>query len=485
MVKLNEIIEQNEVVKFIGEEVSVVKGLAFDSRKVEPGFVFIAVKGTQTDGHNYIEIAIGKGATVIVCENLPQVISKKVAWVQVKDSACILGKMASAFYGNPSSKLRLVGVTGTNGKTTTATLLYRLAQDLGHKAGLISTIVYIIDNEQVKASHTTPDPIQLNWLMNEMVKKGCSYCFMEVSSHAIDQKRISGLDFDGAVFTNITHDHLDYHKTFSEYIRVKKKFFDDLKPGAFALSNIDDKNGNVMLQNSIATRRTYSLSTMADFMGKLLEKHFDGNLIQINEREVWTHFVGRFNAYNLLAVYGASFLLGFKPDEILLSISKMMPVDGRFEVFRSVEGIYAVVDYAHTPDALSNVLSTIEEVRTPNEQVICVVGAGGDRDKTKRPKMASIACKYGDKIILTSDNPRTENPLQILADMEMGVEAVDKKKVVTIPDRREAIKTAKLLAAPGDIILIAGKGHEDYQEINGVKYHFDDREEVKILFGIT
>ncbi|MBN1926101.1 MAG: UDP-N-acetylmuramoyl-L-alanyl-D-glutamate--2,6-diaminopimelate ligase [Prolixibacteraceae bacterium] len=485
MIKLNEIIKQEGTVKFFGDEACMIQGLAFDSRKVESGFAFIAVKGTQTDGHSFIESAIKSGATAIVCENLPETLSEDITWIQVKDSAQALGEIASAFYGNPSSKLRLIGVTGTNGKTTTATLLYRLVQDMGHKAGLISTIVYMLDNDQVKASHTTPDPIQLNWLMNEMVKKGCTYCFMEVSSHAIDQKRISGLDFDGAIFTNITHDHLDYHKTFSAYINTKKKFFDNLKTGAFALSNIDDKNGNVMLQNSVATRRTYSLFTMADFMAKILEKHFDGTLLQINEREVWTHFVGRFNAYNLLAVYGASFLLGFKPDEILLSISKLKPVDGRFEVFRSVEGIYAVVDYAHTPDALSNVLSTIEEVRTRGDQVICVVGAGGDRDKTKRPKMASIACRFSDKVILTSDNPRTEDPLQILADMEKGLDAMEKKKVVTIPDRREAIKTAKLLASSGDIILIAGKGHEDYQEINGVKYHFDDREVVKLIFGIT
>ncbi|MCF8358552.1 MAG: UDP-N-acetylmuramoyl-L-alanyl-D-glutamate--2,6-diaminopimelate ligase [Prolixibacteraceae bacterium] len=485
MIKLSEIVEKEEVVKVIGTEDCSISGLAFDSREVEPGFAFIAVKGTQTNGHKYIDNAINKGAIAVVCETLPKNIYPEITWVQVNDSAKILGIMASKFYGEPSAKMRLIGVTGTNGKTTIATLLFRLARELGHKAGLISTIVYRIDNKSKPASHTTPDPIQLNSLMQKMVHKGCSYCFMEVSSHALDQKRIAGLDFDGAVFTNISHDHLDYHKTFDNYIKTKKKFFDELKSGAFALSNIDDKNGNIMLQNSVATRRTYSLYTMADFMGKMLEKHFDGTLLQINGREVWTHFVGRFNVYNLLAVYGAAFLLGFKPDEILLAISKMKPVDGRFEVFRSIEGIYAVVDYAHTPDALSNVLSTIDEVRTPDEQLICVVGAGGDRDKTKRPKMASIACRFCNKIILTSDNPRTEDPLQILADMEKGIDKHNAKKVVTIPDRREAIKTAKLLASPGDIIVIAGKGHEDYQEINGVKYHFDDREEVKILFGIT
>ncbi|HPS12812.1 MAG TPA: UDP-N-acetylmuramoyl-L-alanyl-D-glutamate--2,6-diaminopimelate ligase, partial [Prolixibacteraceae bacterium] len=459
-------------------------GLAFDSRKVEPGFIFFAIKGVSNDGHQFIDVAVSKGATVVVCEVMPEPVPVGVTFVLVANSMVALGKMASKFYGEPSKKMKLVGITGTNGKTTTVTLLYRLMNALGHKAGLISTIRYMVFDEELPASHTTPDQLQLNQLMGKMVDAGCDYCFMEVSSHSIDQNRIAGLDFDGAIFSNITHDHLDYHKTFDAYIKAKKKFFDELKPEAFAITNVDDKNGNVMLQNTKAKKITYSLRGMADHKCKILESHFDGTLIMIDGAELWTHFVGKFNAYNLLAVYSAALSLGFEKEDILKELSNMQPVDGRFEVIRSSTGIYAIVDYAHTPDALKNVLSTINDVRSGNVKLICVVGAGGDRDKTKRPEMAAIACELSDKIILTSDNPRTEDPLQILKDMEAGVNVVNRKKVLTISDRREAIKTASMLALPGDIILIAGKGHEPYQEIMGVKYHFDDREEVKKIFEI-
>jgi UDP-N-acetylmuramoyl-L-alanyl-D-glutamate--2,6-diaminopimelate ligase len=484
MISLKEMIDYNDLLKIQGSQDPEVAGLAFDSRKVEPGFVFFAISGTHNDGHQYIDVAVSKGAVAIVCEVLPVLISEGITYLQVKNSSEALGKMASNFYGQPSQKLKLVGITGTNGKTTTVTLLYRLVLSLGYKAGLISTISYRINSEELPASHTTPDQLQLNQLMKKMVDEGCEYCFMEVSSHAIDQNRIAGLDFDGAIFSNITHDHLDYHKTFDAYIKAKKQFFDGLKPQAFAISNVDDKNGMVMFQNTKAKKITYSLRGMADHKCKILESHFDGTLLLIDEQEVWTHFVGRFNAYNLLAVYSAALALGFEKEDILKALSNMQPVDGRFEVIRSIEGTYAIVDYAHTPDALKNVLTTIDEIRSGKVQLICVVGAGGDRDKTKRPEMAAIACKISDKVILTSDNPRTEDPLQILKDMEAGIDNKSKNKVLTIADRREAIKTAAMLALPGDIILIAGKGHEPYQDIMGVKYHFDDREEVKKIFGI-
>ncbi|HPR62447.1 MAG TPA: UDP-N-acetylmuramoyl-L-alanyl-D-glutamate--2,6-diaminopimelate ligase, partial [Prolixibacteraceae bacterium] len=373
----------------------------------------------------------------------------------VPDTAQALGIMAANFYENPSRKLKLVGITGTNGKTTTVSLLHRMMLNLGHKAGLISTINYQINDQVYNSTHTTPDQLQLNKLMHQMVEAGCEYCFMEVSSHAIDQQRIAGLDFDVAMFSNITHDHLDYHQTFSAYIHAKKRFFDQLKPEAVALTNIDDKNGMVMLQNTKASKRTYSLQTLADFKAKIIEAHFDGTLMNINGNEVWTHFVGRFNAYNLLAVYAAAVLLGFNADDVLVQLSVLKPVSGRFEIIRSTLGAYAVVDYAHTPDALENVLTAIDNMRTKNEQLICVVGAGGDRDKTKRPKMAAIACRFSSKVILTSDNPRTENPADILADMEAGVDALSRKNTLVIENRREAIKTAALLAQPGDIILIA------------------------------
>ncbi len=484
MKQLKDILERIEGFVLTGTSEKEVVGLAFDSRKVESNFVFFALPGTVVDGHQFISNAIEKGATVVVCETMPEEINKDMTYVLVENSALVLGQMASAFYDYPSENLKLVGVTGTNGKTTIATLLYDSFLKLGFRVGLISTITYKINEQSFHSSHTTPDQIQLNQLMAEMVTAGCDYCFMEVSSHAIHQNRIAGLDFDGGIFTNITHDHLDYHKTFAEYIKAKKLFFDGLKPEAFAITNLDDKNGLVMLQNTLAQKHGYSLKRVADFKGKILESHFDGTLLDINQNEVWTHFIGDFNAYNLLAVYGAIVSLGITAEETLVVLSNLKPVDGRFEVIRSFDGKYAIVDYAHTPDALENVLKTIDGLRTRNEQVICIVGAGGDRDKTKRPEMVEIACKYGDKIILTSDNPRTEDPVQILKDMEAGVDAVSAKKTITIVDRREAIKTAAMLANPSDIILIAGKGHEDYQEVNGVKHHFDDREEVAKAFGI-
>lgn len=484
MIKLIDLLRVVNAIEVIGNLTGKVVGLAFDSRKVTEGFLFFAIPGAHINGHRFIGTSIQQGASAIVCENLPDETTEGVTYIVVENAAKALGLMASAFYGEPSKKMKLVGVTGTNGKTTIASLLHRMAMNMGFNAGLLSTISYKINNEELPASHTTPDQLQLNELMHQMVIAGCEYCFMEVSSHALDQHRIEGLDFDGAIFTNITHDHLDYHKTFDAYIKAKKLFFDGLKPEAFALTNIDDKNGMVMLQNSKAQKLTYSMRTLADFKNKVLESHFDGTLMNINNKEVWTHFVGKFNAYNLVSVYGASVALGFDAEEVLVELSKLKPVAGRFEVISSTIGKYAIVDYAHTPDALENVLSTIDEMRTKNEQLICVVGAGGDRDKTKRPEMAAIACKYSDKVILTSDNPRTEDPQSILIDMEAGVDVAHRKNTITIPDRREAIKTAVLLAQPADIILIAGKGHEDYQEINGVKYHFDDREEVKKAFGI-
>ncbi|HKM93510.1 MAG TPA: UDP-N-acetylmuramoyl-L-alanyl-D-glutamate--2,6-diaminopimelate ligase [Prolixibacteraceae bacterium] len=482
--KLSELLNEVSTVKVEGSLALEAKSLEFDSRKVAKGSVFFAVKGTLTDGHNYISKALELGAVAVVCEILPSEISSAVTYVQVIDSAKTLGLAASAFYGYPSQKMKLVGITGTNGKTTTVSLLHQMALSLGHNAGLISTINYKINNKEYSSSRTTPDQLQLNRLMSEMVEAGCKYCFMEVSSHAIDQQRIAGLDFDVAIFSNITHDHLDYHETFGAYIKAKKQFFDFLKPEAFALTNIDDKNGRVMLQNTKANCRNYSLRAMADFKAKIIESHFDGTLLNIDGNEVWTHFVGKFNAYNLLAVYGAAILAGFEKDDVLVELSKLKPVSGRFEIIRSGLGVYAVVDYAHTPDALENVLSTIDEMRDRNDQLICVAGAGGDRDKTKRPEMAAIACKYSSKVILTSDNPRTENPTSILDDMYAGVDTLHQKNTLVIENRHEAIKTAVMLAHPGDIILIAGKGHEDYQEINGVKHHFDDKEEVKKAFGL-
>ncbi len=460
-----------------------IRQIQFDSRKVEAGDLFVAVKGSHVDGHQFIGKAVEQGAAAVVCEITPDNLPHEVVMVRIDQTQAMFGKIAAAFYNNPSSNLKVVGVTGTNGKTTIASLLYKTFTLLGYKVGLISTIKYYVGADEFHASHTTPDALQIQELMARMVDAGCEYCFMEVSSHAADQDRISGIEFNGGIFTNLTHDHLDYHKTFAEYLKAKKKFFDQLPESAFALTNADDKNGMVILQNTRAARKTYSLRSLADFRCKVLEKHFDGMLLSIEGREVWTHFTGVFNASNLMAVMGATILLGVGLDDVLRIMSELRPVSGRFEIIRSPEGKYAVVDYAHTPDAIQNVLAGITEIRTGNEQVITVVGAGGDRDKTKRPEMAREAVKLSDKVILTSDNPRSEEPEQILADMEAGIEPHQKAKVLSIVNRREAIKTACMLAKPGDIILVAGKGHEDYQEIKGVKYHFDDKEVINEIFG--
>ncbi|MEI7422119.1 MAG: UDP-N-acetylmuramoyl-L-alanyl-D-glutamate--2,6-diaminopimelate ligase [Prolixibacteraceae bacterium] len=460
-----------------------ISGIAFDSRKVKAGSLFVATSGTHADGHQYIASAIEKGASAIMCAAMPENPLSSVTWILSQDPAADLGKVAANYYDQPSEKMKVVGVTGTNGKTTTATLLYRLFNGLGHKSGLFSTVCNYIGDHKLSSTHTTPDALQLQETMAEMVTAGCTHCFMEVSSHAIDQKRISGISFDGAIFSNLTHDHLDYHKTFAEYRDAKKKFFDQLSTGAFALTNVDDKNGMIMLQNCKAEKYTYSARTMADFMVKVVESHFDGMLLNINGKEFWNHFAGNFNAYNLLAVYATAVLLDADPDEVLRLMSMLKPVDGRFEIFRSPIGYFAVVDYAHTPDALKNVLSTINEAKTGEQLVFCVVGAGGDRDKTKRPEMALEAVNASDRVILTSDNPRSEEPDQIIADMMAGVPAAKRSKVLAITNRKEAIRTACMMAHKGDVILIAGKGHEDYQEIKGVKHHFDDREIVKEIFN--
>lgn len=482
--KLSRLIEKTDVLEVLGDTSAEINSIEFDSRKVKQGSLFVAQRGVHVDGHKFIAKAEESGAAVIVCEEFPATISEKISYVKIADSNQVLGELAAAFYDYPSLNMKVVGVTGTNGKTSIATLLHRLFRLQGYNVGLISTISYKINESEETASHTTPDALKIQKLLADMVNAGCEFCFMEVSSHAAHQKRIAGIEFAGAIFTNITHDHLDYHKTFAEYIKAKKLFFDALNAEAFALTNLDDKNGMVMLQNTKANKYTYSNRAMADFRCKVLESHFDGMLLNLDGQEIWTRFVGLFNASNLLAVYAASVLLGQNKEEVLAHISNLLPVQGRFETIRSVDGKYAIVDYAHTPDALKNVLGAIAEIRTRNEQVITVVGAGGDRDKTKRPEMAREALLASDKVILTSDNPRTEDPAQIIRDMEAGVEPQNKSKVVSIENRREAIKTAALLAQPGDIILIAGKGHEDYQEINGVKHHFDDREEIKKCFGL-
>ena len=460
-----------------------ISGIQSDSRKVEPGFLFVAVRGTVVDGHNYIKGAIEKGAVAVVCEEIPQEATGQCTFIRVNDSAVALGKLISQWYDNPSEKLILVGVTGTNGKTTIATLLYNMFRKMGHKVGLISTVCNYIDAEAVPTEHTTPDPLTLHSLMARMVDAGCEYAFMEVSSHSIDQKRISGLSFNGGIFTNLTRDHLDYHKTVENYLKAKKRFFDELPASAFALTNLDDKSGMVMLQNTAAKKLTYSLRTLADFKGKILESHFDGTEMLINNREVSVQFVGRFNAYNLLAVYGAAVTLGKKPDDVLVILSTLHSVSGRFETIRSPKGFTAIVDYAHTPDALTNVLNGIHEVLDGNGRVLTVVGCGGNRDKGKRPMMAREAVRLSDQVILTSDNPRFEEPETIIQDMAAGLSPADMEKTLCITDRKQAIKTAIALAQKGDVILVAGKGHEDYQEVKGVKHHFDDREVIRELIG--
>lgn len=485
MMKLIDILTGLDFEWIAGEHSVEIANLYFDSRKVSSGDVFVAVPGTHADGHLFIQKAIDQGAAAIIAERFEGIDSKQASLVQMENTAVGLGLLASNYYGNPSSNLKVVGVTGTNGKTTIATLLYHLFRKLGYQAGLISTIKYYVGDEEFPATHTTPDALQIQSMMAKMVDAGCSFCFMEASSHAIDQDRISGIDFDGAIFTNLTHDHLDYHKTFAEYLKAKKKLFDQLPAHAFALTNVDENNGMVMLQNTKAAKKSYGLRTFADFKCKVLEKHFDGMLLQVEGTEVWTHFSGIFNAYNLMAVYASALLLGESAELVLPVISELRPVAGRFEIIRSTDGKYAVVDYAHTPDALKNVLNGINEIRKGLEQIITVVGAGGDRDKTKRPEMAQEAVFQSDKVILTSDNPRTEVPEQIIADMEAGIEPQQKGRVLSIVNRKEAIRTACMLAKPGDIILVAGKGHEDYQEVNGVKHHFDDKEVIKEIFNIN
>ncbi|NCD71384.1 UDP-N-acetylmuramoyl-L-alanyl-D-glutamate--2,6-diaminopimelate ligase [Mucilaginibacter agri] len=459
-----------------------ITSVTADSRKVSPGTLFVAVKGTQVDGHAYIEQAIKDGAVAIVCEELPGHTVGEVNFLMVSNSAAALGILASNFYDKPSAKLKLVGVTGTNGKTTVATLLYQLFTDLGYKCGLLSTVENMISGKVIPSTHTTPDPVALNSLLNDMVNAGCDYAFMEVSSHAVAQHRIEGLQFSGGIFTNLTHDHLDYHKTFENYLKAKKAFFDGLPKTAFALTNIDDRNGNVMLQNTKAHKKSYALKTMADFKVKVLEDQFSGLLLNIDGEEVWFKMVGMFNAYNLLAVYGAAMLLDQDKAKTLTSLSKLSGAEGRFDYVISPNRIVGIVDYAHTPDAVQNVLSTIKDIRKGTEKVITIIGCGGDRDKAKRPVMAKTACDWSDKVILTSDNPRSEDPAQIIKDMEAGVDPSNQRKTISIVDRREAIKTAVHLAQPGDIILLAGKGHEKYQDVKGVKSHFDDKEELLNAF---
>ena len=483
MMLLSEIIGSYSVSGITGRIDIPVNGIQFDSRKVIPGNLFVAVRGTTSDGHDYIGLAIEKGATAVVCEQLPAVIPAGITFIVAKSSSEALGIMASGFYGNPSGKLKLVGITGTNGKTTTVTLLHQLFFELGFGTGLISTIQNKINQLEIPATHTTPDPVQLNGLLSQMVAEGCEYCFMEVSSHAVYQQRIAGLTFCGGIFSNLTHDHLDYHKTFDAYLKAKKSFFDHLPASAFALVNKDDKNGRVMFQNTPASKYTYSLHAMADFRCRIIENQFHGIHLNMDGQEAWFKLIGTFNAYNLLAVYSAAVLLGQDKTEILRVLSMMEPVAGRFNYVMSADRVTGIVDYAHTPDALKNVLETINEIRSHNEQLITVVGAGGNRDAAKRPVMAAIAAGMSDRVILTSDNPRNEDPDEILAQMRSGVELHQAKKVLVIVNRLEAIKTACALARSGDIILVAGKGHENYQEIKGTRHHFDDKEVLQEIFS--
>jgi UDP-N-acetylmuramoyl-L-alanyl-D-glutamate--2,6-diaminopimelate ligase len=476
MRELRDILYKVHITSTSGNMALAVRGICFDSRKVESGFLFIAVKGTQSDGHDFIERATDSGALVIVAERLPEKISESVTYVTVKNSTETLGIIAANYFSNPSAKLTLVGVTGTNGKTTVATLLFKLFNSLGYRSGLLSTVVNRIVDKEISATHTTPDPIQLNELLVQMVEAECKYCFIEASSHAIDQERIGGLKFRGAIFTNITHDHLDYHKTFENYIKAKKKFFDGLSADAFALVNADDKRGMVMLQNTKAKKYSYGLKKMVDFKGKIITNTIEGLEMEIENKSIWFKLIGDFNAYNLLAVYGTSILLDQDSDEVLTHLSAIQGASGRFELIGAGSKITGIVDYAHTPDALKNVLETIAHFRTGTEQVITVVGCGGNRDKGKRPLMASIACRLSDKVVITSDNPRDEDPMDIIADMKTGIGISEVKKTLIMADREEAIKTACMMAKPNDIILVAGKGHENYQEIKGVKHPFDDKE---------
>ena len=480
--KLNEILSKVKPLDIVGNAEVEITGVNIDSRRIEKGHLFVAIRGTQVDGHSFIQKATDLGAAAILCEQLPEERRKGVTYVVVDSTESAVGPVATMFYNDPTSKLKLVGVTGTNGKTTIATLLYNMFRKFGYKCGLISTVCNYIEDKAVPADHTTPDPIELNRLLAEMVEAGCEYAFMECSSHAIAQKRIGGLKFAGGLFTNLTRDHLDYHKTVENYRDAKKAFFDMLPKDAFAITNADDKNGMVMVQNTKAKVKTYSTRTMADFRGRIIECHFEGMYLDIDGHEVGVQFIGKFNVSNLLAVYGAAVMLGKKSEDILVVLSTLKSVSGRLEPIHSPEGFTAIVDYAHTPDALENVLNAIHEVLDGKGHVITVCGAGGNRDKGKRPLMAQEAAKQSDKVIITSDNPRFEEPQDIINDMLAGLNAQQMKKVLSIADRREAIRTACMLAQKGDVILIAGKGHEDYQEIKGVKHHFDDREEVRKIF---
>jgi UDP-N-acetylmuramoyl-L-alanyl-D-glutamate--2,6-diaminopimelate ligase len=484
-VQLTDIIKSLKTEAVSGDTRKLLGDITFDSRKAAPGVLFVAVRGTKSDGHDYILQAIESGAEAVVCEQIPASAPAGYCFIRVKDSALALGLLASAFYGNPSGRFKLVGITGTNGKTTTVTLLHRLFQEMGFKAGCFTTIRNYIGNSTVEATHTTPDPVQLNRIMKDMADAGCSYVFMEVSSHALAQKRVAGLSFAGGIFSNITHDHLDYHLTFDEYLKAKKLFFDNLPAGSFACINADDRNGKVMVQNTKASVHYYGIRSMAEFKGRIIESHMNGTLLQLDGLEMWTRFIGEFNAYNLLAVYAAAVLLGSKKEEVLRVLSSLDTVEGRFQYLRSEQGVTAVIDYAHTPDAILNVLKTIGQIKKGPEQVISVIGAGGNRDRTKRPEMARVAAELSDRLILTSDNPRDEDPDDIIRDMKAGLNDQMLQMTIIQPDRREAIKTACMMARKGDIILIAGKGHETYQEIRGVKHHFSDHEVVSELFGLT
>ncbi len=482
--KLSELLKSVNVLQVAGSTEAEVTGVNIDSRKIGKGHLFVAIKGTQTDGHQFITKAVAQGAAAILCEEMPEERNNGVCYIQVASTEDIVGQVATSFYGNPSQKLKLVGVTGTNGKTTIATLLYNMFRKFGHRCGLLSTVCNYIEDEAIAADHTTPDPIELNRLLSRMVEAGCEYAFMECSSHAIAQKRIGGLTFAGGIFTNLTRDHLDYHKTFENYRNAKKAFFDGLPKDAFAITNADDKNGNVMVQNCKATVKIYSVRQMADFRAHIIECHFEGMYLEINGREVGVQFIGKFNVSNLLAVYGAAVMLGKSPEDVLVVLSTLKSVAGRLEPIRSKDGITAVVDYAHTPDALENVLNAIREVLDGKDgRILTVCGAGGNRDKGKRPLMAQEAVKQSDSVIITSDNPRFEEPQDIINDMLAGLTPQQMKKVVCIVDRKEAIRTACMMAQKGDVILIAGKGHEDYQEVKGVKHHFDDREVVRDIFN--
>lgn len=480
--KLNEVLKNITPIKIVGNDNVEITGVNIDSRRIKAGHLFVAIRGTQVDGHQFIDRAIELGADAVLCEELPEKLSGHVTYVQVESTEDAVGKVATLFYGNPSHKLKLVGVTGTNGKTTIATLLYNMFRKFGYKVGLLSTVCNYIDDVEVPADHTTPDPIELNELLAKMVEAGCEYAFMECSSHAIHQKRIGGLKFAGGLFTNLTRDHLDYHKTFENYRNAKKAFFDALPKDAFAITNADDKNGMIMVQNTKATVKTYSIRSMADFRARILECHFEGMYLEIDGREVGVQFIGKFNVSNLLAVYGAAIMLGKKPEDILLVLSTLHSVSGRLEPIHSPEGFTAIVDYAHTPDALANVLNAIHEVLDGKGHVITVCGAGGNRDKGKRPLMAQEAVRQSDKVIITSDNPRFEDPQEIINEMLAGLNEQQMRKVISIVDRKEAIRTACMMAQKGDVVLVAGKGHENYQEIKGVKHHFDDKEVLHEIF---